>query len=1132
MVKKPRHRKVRFSRREVKRLEALPSASAQHPDDVPKAKKQSGRSKSIGRLAAGVVAIVLLVASGLLIVAMTGLGTGRIQAAAQSALSSVAGEDVTTTFGDARFTMGGPGLVALELTDARFETAGAGQHVATVDRLQIGVRLRKLLGGEIDLSGVSLSGVKLWLGGSGEMSGEPLGIVLNERGLVDPDLVVTQVFAILEPLVSAAGRIGEQIHIEDAVLRLATAGGLPEIRLKKANIQREKNGFSISAVSTVERYEVEFAGTVARDPESDGELVFEAKAAIPDFRWDYEPGQLKKPFAKSIAAAIELTVSGEKGESGRGTIKTVFDANDVALETVKDERQNGRYHIEATLAEGSGKIEIDQLIADIGRSHLNFNGAIQPAPASQSEIPVYRYEMVSDGSSVAAEDSPERAIGVLARLAGIINPQEGRLTADEIRVRTTGGEVIGNGALVFPGGKTPAVFLAINVPKMPVPHAKQLWPWKAADGARSWVLDNVYGGEVRDSWLEMSVVAGRFGDGIPFRPDEVSGHFEIFGTRFDTAGEIPPVRDANGTVDFQGTQVRIGLSSGTAYLPSGRTVSASDGEFEINAADRPLIGALEIDVAGSADGVAELATFKPIEASRYVDLQPIDFTGSVTGHVSGMIPLQNVPDPDVLSWRVALNYENLTVAKPFGGQVLSNATGTIVVDPDNAEIRAKGRLNEIPARLTLIEPLGQGSADRSLDLQLELDDAARNKLAPELNTMISGPVVVDVVDGEDGSRNFDADLTHASLRFPWAGWSKGPGISAKASFSMHEDGEVTRLTSIELGGKSFSLTGNASLRDGVIEKAQFDNVRLNREDSFNLSINRKGRGYQLNVLGSRIDARSLIKQFLADPSETGEGLDDTPVTLVAKADQVLGFGDETVSGVEISYSGTGTKAAGMQILATTKSGEKFAVSQETGEGGRQIVMQSADAGAILRFLNIYDHMQGGRIDLRLSAKGNDPLRGQIDARDFWIVNEPRLEALVSTAPEGDDGRSLNQAVKRDIDVSKAKFEQGFAKIEKGNGYLSIADGVLRGPLIGSTFQGQLFDADGRIAITGTFMPAYGLNRLFADIPLVGFFLGNGRDRGLIGITYKLSGASKSPRLQVNPVSAIAPGIFRQIFEFR
>ena len=64
-------------------------------------------------------------------------------------------------------------------------------------------------------------------------------------------------------------------------------------------------------------------------------------------------------------------------------------------------------------------------------------------------------------------------------------------------------------------------------------------------------------------------------------------------------------------------------------------------------------------------------------------------------------------------------------------------------------------------------------------------------------------------------------------------------------------------------------------------------------------------------------------------------------------------------------------------------------------------------------------------------------------------------------------------------------------------------------------------------MTGTFMPAYGLNRIFGELPLVGALLGNGRDRGLIGVTYRARRATPDkPALQINPLSVIAPGIFR------
>ena len=55
--------------------------------------------------------------------------------------------------------------------------------------------------------------------------------------------------------------------------------------------------------------------------------------------------------------------------------------------------------------------------------------------------------------------------------------------------------------------------------------------------------------------------------------------------------------------------------------------------------------------------------------------------------------------------------------------------------------------------------------------------------------------------------------------------------------------------------------------------------------------------------------------------------------------------------------------------------------------------------------------------LALESAGDGPLKGQVDVRDFWVVNEPRLASIVSTTPAGDD-RSLNQAVRKAISTRR------------------------------------------------------------------------------------------------------------------
>ena len=70
--------------------------------------------------------------------------------------------------------------------------------------------------------------------------------------------------------------------------------------------------------------------------------------------------------------------------------------------------------------------------------------------------------------------------------------------------------------------------LDLQIPKMSVAHAKQLWPVWAATGARRWVLGNLSGGTAKDSRINVNFAAGRFdgpGKPPPLTPDDVQSRF-------------------------------------------------------------------------------------------------------------------------------------------------------------------------------------------------------------------------------------------------------------------------------------------------------------------------------------------------------------------------------------------------------------------------------------------------------------------------------------------------------------------------------------------------------------------------------------------------------------------------------
>lgn len=183
------------------------------------------------------------------------------------------------------------------------------------------------------------------------------------------------------------------------------------------------------------------------------------------------------------------------------------------------------------------------------------------------------------------------------------------------------------------------------------------------------------------------------------------------------------------------------------------------------------------------------------------------------------------------------------------------------------------------------------------------------------------------------------------------------------------------------------------------------------------------------------------------------------------------------------------------MSAVTDTGQAVVVQSAKAGNGNDISLISSDAGTLVRFVDLYSHMRGGMLDVKIRGDLNKNWMGNVDLRNFRVENEDRLQKIVTT-PATDDGRSLNTAVKRDLDVSSEKFQRAFARLIYQDGVLRTDNGIVRGEQVGASFQGTIKDTRGQMEMTGTFMPAYGLNRLFAEVPIIGAILGNGRDRGL------------------------------------
>ncbi|MCO5729943.1 DUF3971 domain-containing protein [Rhizobium sp. SSA_523] len=1134
-----RGEKVVFRRRDMVDLHSLPSAQAHDPIIVNCPRPRS-RAAGVIRYLCFFLLLVLLAGASIFLAIETGAIDSTLKSRAQSALNAAIGPRYQATVGATVLRFDSDLRIALEARNVDIIEVATGAHLTRTGSLRLAIDPLALARGQVsirhieaqdisldtallpagdpmDLSQMRIDRLPAWLEQAFQRLDEARGVIERTgTGSINISGIRVQ----FPP--DREGRVSSLV-VDDLVLSLSDSGqvvltGIVELDGRRANL------------------------LVSASSEQGVTRKLEAKVT----GLDLTPFLLQRDGdgapREGLQGAVTVNLSAVRDTSEA----------DPAIRAQID-HEPGMFYFDGIGQELSGasiRVAYDfaKNLIEILPSDMRFGPTVLPVSGALVDLdrlnpaekrPGFGLDLLVSGGRAQGESGADEPVVFDLKANGRYLSADRLLEVDDMFVSSPMGQMAGSLKLRLLGNVSPEISFGAQLPKMDVAAVKQLWPFWMARKPRDWVTANMFGGTVTNGSIAVFIPGGRMkGPGVPLdlNADELQLSFDIADNRMNITGDIPPVRDLSGHLDLKGEHLVVDIRSARSYFPSGRSVSAEAGRFEIVSTYRkPLMADLNLTVSGGADALAELASFQPINGLKDTEFTPDDFSGTAQAKITARFGLLRDQEPPPPIFGAEITLDDVDLAEPVEGRRISNVTGQMVVDQEALRLKAKAAIEDVPAEVTLVQPIGKKSAvARALEIRATLNDSNREALVPGLSDVVSGPLDVELSRIDADHQAVKIDLTKARLSAPWVGWQKGPGIAARAELEVKSKDGATDVTKLAISGDGFGVSGNLALNKDGLQSANFSKVQLSSADNFALTLARARSGYDINVSGGGADLRPLLAKIKGEGSASaGKGGEDDSATVRVKAklDRALGFNDEALRNV--SFSGTigGGDVQNMQLAAVTASGQAVVGKTLGGEQGDTISLTSGDAGAVARFANIYDHMRSGLLNIRLTQERDSNWSGYVDLRSFSLVNESRLQSIVST-PVGEDGRSLNSAVKRDIDVSSAKFQRGFARIVYRDGALSVENGVVRGEQIGATFQGMLRDASGAMDMTGTFMPAYGLNRLFAELPIIGTILGNGRDRGLLGITFKVTGSIDQPKLTVNPLSIIAPGVFRQIFEFQ
>jgi uncharacterized protein YhdP len=154
------------------------------------------------------------------------------------------------------------------------------------------------------------------------------------------------------------------------------------------------------------------------------------------------------------------------------------------------------------------------------------------------------------------------------------------------------------------------------------------------------------------------------------------------------------------------------------------------------------------------------------------------------------------------------------------------------------------------------------------------------------------------------------------------------------------------------------------------------------------------------------------------------------------------------------------------------------------------------------------------------SKPEEPLSGKLEVEQFRLINAPAVAKLLSVA--------LLTGIVDSLRGEGIGFDRLESDFTLKNDVLETKNATAHGSALGITAQGWISLADQTVGMRGTIVPAYAVNSILNNIPLIGTLLG-GPGSGVFAATYRMTGNLDDPDISVNPLATLAPGFLRGLF---
>jgi hypothetical protein len=638
------------------------------------------------------------------------------------------------------------------------------------------------------------------------------------------------------------------------------------------------------------------------------------------------------------------------------------------------------------------------------------------------------------------------------------------------------------------------------------------WPVSAAVKPRKWVSDNLLSGKFSDADISVRLQPGA-------RP-LIAADWTFEDTDLRFLKTLPPIRGGAGQASFVDGRMVITATRGEVIADDGGAIDISGSSYIIpeTGIKKAAPGILRAEGSGSVTAILSLLDQPPLKVMQKTPF-PVDVAqgqARVTGTLS--LPMKKKLQFEEIEFHLAGEVIGARSDTLLPGYTVAAPRLDVVATQDEIAVFGPGRINALPTEVRWTQPLGKERIKQGGRLRGTVE------LSPRLIDTFGIGLPKGSVSGK-GSARFDlplvpgkplrleawSDLRGVGLLIAPLGWRKSAEAGGELATTITL-GKTPRVDTLTLDTAGLKARGVVTTRaGGGLDRAVFDTVSLANWLDGAVEITGRGSGQTpaIALRGGRVDLRNRPPAI--GGSGQGGTQDRFPLTVSSTRLQI----SKTLALSELNAD----FLAGSNGLDGRFSGRLNGQTAVVGRlvpqaGGMGIEVDSKDGGGVFRSAGILNQAEGGDFRLRLVPNTRPGhYKGSLRVTNTRVKDAPTIAALMNAiSVVGLIDEVAGQGI---------LFTEVDAAFHLSPTQLTLLSSSAVGPSMGISLDGTYDLRSSRLGMRGVFSPIYLVNAIGSVLTRKG--------EGIIGFNFTLSGPGADPVLQVNPLSGLTPGMFREIF---